>query len=326
MPDEDALSARAAIEKAFAEVPAEVEEAPEVVEEAPAEASVETAEDTRERDELGRFKAKEDAPAEVVAEPVAEAQAVEAPKVEADAPPARFMAEAKAAWATTPPAVKAEINRSFAEMERGLQQHQQTIAPLKQFIDMAGGPGQLAQAAQRYIGIEQMLAQDPLKGLDTIARNLGTDLRTIAAHVMGQPAPDQNAELQQLRQQNQQMAQQLQGVQAEKARTTEQQVTKFAEEHPRFGELSNVIAWTLKTGLAADLPSAYAYAERLNPAPAPVTAQTGTTPTAAPPPQTRGPVSIKGAPSTGSNPGRAAESMSTRDAVARAFSELGGMR
>jgi hypothetical protein len=324
MPDE-VLSARESIEKAFAEVPAEIEavETPEaVVEEAPEEASVETAEDTRARDELGRFKAAE-AAAEAALEPAPLAPVVDAPKVETDAPPARFMAEAKAAWATTPPAVRAEINRSFAEMERGLQLHQQTIAPLKQFIDMAGGSDQLAAAAQRYIGIEQMLAQDPLKGLDTIARNLGTDLRTIAAHVMGQPAPDQNVELQQLRQQNQQMAQQLQGVQAEKTRAAEQQVTKFVEGHPRFGELSNVIAWTLKTGLAADLPSAYEYADRLKPA---LVSPGPPAPTAAPAPQTRGPVSIKGAPSSGSNPGRAAESMSTRDAVARAFSELGGLR
>lgn len=234
--------------------------------------------DDRPRDENGRFVAREtagkpeavedagDRSAAGKQEPAAVPEAAPAPA--AGDVPARFAAEAKAAWAQAAPALRAEVSRAIGELEAGMQRHQAALAPLRSYIDMAGGPEALAQAAQRYVGIEQMLARDPIQGLSVIANNLGTDLRTIAAKVLGQPAPDGSAETGQLRQQLQLAQAELAKFRQEKAQTVTQTVQQFADSHPRFEELSGVIKWALETKLAPDLPSAYEYAERLRPAPA----------------------------------------------------------
>jgi hypothetical protein len=252
--------------------------------------------DARPRDESGRFVAKEKAEPEPAEGPGPQAieaasKTPETPPVDApkgpdgiEEAPARFSPDAKAAWAASPPAIRGEVNRAIRELEQGIQAHQATVAPLKRYIDMAGGAEALAQAAQRYIGIEQQLAADPIKGLGVIANNLGTDLRTIAAHVLGQPAPDYSQEMGQLRQQLQQAHAEVQQYRQEREQRTASVVQDFWAQRPRADELQNEIKWALKTGLAQGateaerLASAYEYAERLRPAPP-------TAAPAAPPPQ-----------------------------------------
>lgn len=271
----------------------------------------EEASDDRPRDEHGRFVAKDKgeepvAPEEAGASSTTGAQEPEAvpdaapPAPAAEEAPARFSAEAKAAWASAPPALRSEVLRAQSELQSGLEQYQAKLAPLKNYIDMAGGPEALAEAAQRYVGIEQMLAADPIKGLSVICNNLGTDLRSVAAHVMGQPAPDGSQEMGQLRQQLAQAQAELQQFRQEKTQTLTQTVQQFADQHPRFDELSREISWALKTGLASTLPEAYEYAERLKPAPqaAPAAAPEGTTQQPQTPPAN---LSVDGGP--GSNPG-----------------------
>jgi hypothetical protein len=323
MPDE-ILSGREAIEKAFAEVTArepeaETVEAPEVDTSEP-----EAAPDGRERDELGRFKPRE--AAEVAEEPEAPVAPAPAP-VEAPEPndiAAQFNdPQARAAWATTPPAIKAEVNRRFSELQSGIERYRSEVEPLRRFDQQAKASGTtLAAALESYTAIEQAIARNPVEGLDLICRNLGTDIRTVAAHIAGQPAPEPNAQVAQMRQQMSAMQRELQAFRAEKASTVEKQVTDFAAEHPRFEELTQEIAWLLKTGGARDLADAYRKADLLNPIPA-AAAQTSAAVSPAPQPQKpSGPVSIKGAPSSGSNPARASESLSSREAVARAFATL----
>jgi hypothetical protein len=317
---DDILSAREALEKAFAESPAEEEAVAEVAAETPEEETPSgiTEPDGRERDEHGRFKAK-DAP-EVAAEP----EAAVAPAPAAPEPTdisAQFSdPKARAAWVATPAEVKAEVSRRFGELQRGIETHRERLEPLRRFDEMARASGTtLDRALANYTHIEQTIARNPMEGLDLICRNMGTDIRTVAAQIMGQPAPEPNAQLHAMHGKMREMEQELHGYRAQAQQTVTNQIQDFAAAHPRFDELSEDIAWLLKTGGARDLEAAYAKADRLNPIP-PAAAQTSAAVASPQEPQKHaGPVSIKGAPSSGSNPARATEILSSRDAVARAF-------
>lgn len=226
---------------------------------------------------------------------------------------------ARAAWAAVPAEVKAEVSRRFGEMESGLRTHQERWEPLKRYDEMARAGGtSLAEALDKYVGIEQALAQNPLQGLDLVCRNLGTDLRTIAAHVMGQPAPEKDAEVGQLRQQLQAMAQELNGYRAEKKQVTEKTVTDFFTAHPRANELATDIAFWVQNGF--DLEAAYKRAEALNPLP---TSPQTAVPTPAAPQTPPANLSISGSPATGSNPAAATPALSGRQATEWAFAQAG---
>lgn len=301
-PERD-IFAEAGITDADFEDEVGTEVAPVEAPEAPAEVAEQS--DSRPRDENGRFVAKEGEKEErAIPETRPEVKAAQTQEQDFGEAPSRFSADARAAWAQAPLPIRAEIGRAITELEKGLQGYQQTVAPLKSYIDMAGGPEALAQAAQRYIGIEQQLAADPIKGLGIIANNLGTDLRTIAAQVLDQPAPENSQEMAQLRHENQQLKNQMQQFQTERMTHTERQVQTFAETAPRFQELTNEIAWALKTGLAqgdtpeARLKNAYEYAERLKPAPQPAAPAAIQQQPQTPPPEN---LSVDGAP--GSTPG-----------------------
>jgi hypothetical protein len=92
------------------------------------------------RDEKGRFKAKEQTAASTEEQKPLEAGADKTKTPVADKvpgghaePPARFSADAKAAWATAPEAVRAETHRALKELSDGLSQYQQVFEPLKPF-------------------------------------------------------------------------------------------------------------------------------------------------------------------------------------------------
>jgi hypothetical protein len=91
--------------------------------------------------------------------------------------------------------------------------------------------------------MENQLRADLIKGLEIICQNVGMSLREVAAKVLGL-FPDQGQSA---------------------AGATHESVA--AAENPRFEELSEDIAFFLKTR-TKDLVEAYTLAERLNPAPA----------------------------------------------------------
>jgi hypothetical protein len=111
----------------------------------------------------------------------------------------------------------------------------------------AKGGTDVRTALSRYVGMENQLRADPLRGLEIICQNVGMSLREVAAKVLGL-TPDQG--------------------QGGAADSTHESVTKFAAEHSRFEELSNDIAFFLETGRTGDISEAYEMAQRLNPAPA----------------------------------------------------------
>lgn len=283
------------------------------------------------RDESGRFAPKTEKEAEEAPEPAAEApQEPEAPAEPekpaepVEAAPERFSADAKAEWAKLPANVRGETLRMQRELESGLEKYRQTVEPLKPFIDMAGDPQRLVGALRNYVGIEQELARDPVAGLDLICRNLGTTLADVAAKVTGQPAPAKDETIARLEAEIRALKGTVGTVQQTFQQTREQEtqraVADFAKNHPRFDELAGDIAQMLKTGFATSLEDAYTKADRLNPvpaAPAPAVA-----PPPPPAPQTRkAGLSIQGAP--GSDPQTRPKSVSTAQAIDRAFGQVG---
>lgn len=317
MTDEIDTPAEAPVETSVVEAPATLDEA------------VDRALDTtfdRDRDELGRFKAKDEATdPEPVEEPVAEIP-------DEFAAPPEWLNAGKDKWGTADQELRKALSARFGEMQQGIQQYRDQMAPFQPFLQSAQASGVDPVAlVNRYVEIDRAFTANPLQGFDMIARSLGTDMRTIAAHILGQPAPEKDAQVTQLQRQNAEQLRELQELrglqqrfQSEQAARVEKTVSDFAAANPRFEELAPAIQGILKAGLAPDLPTAYAYAERLNPAPVPAAA---VVPPAAPPaparnsaPNPKTTLSISGAPTSGSNPGKRGQVMSLDDAISSALS------
>lgn len=257
--------------------------------------------------------------------PQVEAQP-EAPKVEVEPAPSRFVAEAKADWEKTPASVRAEFLRAERNFENGRQKYEATFTPLRPFLEHYGSAENMAQYMNGIASFEQGLRQDPARGVVSILQSLGVDPREVAAQIAGQPAPEKDAVIEGLKAELAGLKQQVgtvhQTFEQQRQQTVTQSVQAFAKAHPRFDELSGDIAQMLKTGFATDLQDAYAKAERLNPAPvlqaAPVQHQQ---PAPQAPAQRRmADLSIDGAPGANPAPGG---SKNNAEAIARALKRVG---
>jgi DNA-binding transcriptional MerR regulator len=259
--------------------------------------------------------------------------------------PSRFSADAKSQWANAPESVRAEITRAVSEMEAGLKQYQDRFAPYADIDKQLQQTGQKFQdVVAHYTGIEKMLAEDPIKGMQQIARNLGTSLEAIAAQVTGK-TPDQQAH--EATQRENALIKKIEGLekrlgtfeqdtQQQRTASVETAIMEFAAkpEHARFDELSTDILAFMNSHLADEVASAqrtgkfetvlakaYEMAERLNPAanpqpdptPQPEAAQT----------RKKGKLSPSGAPNGGSNPASRTVPPSAGDAVRNAFKQVG---
>ncbi len=243
-------------------------------------------------------------------------------------PPARFSPDAKAAWAQAPVPVQAEIKRAITELETGLRQKDEILAPLKPYFDLAQQHNvKVHDALGNYVRMEQMLAKDPRAGLTAIAENFGWTLDQMLAFVSDKPAakgqPDQRDQTivslqRELAALKSQVGTVNQTLEQQRVGEVMKQVESFAAQHPRFAELENDILRLLQTGYAADLETAYQFAERLNPAPQPAAAAAPV-----PAPHTRPARSVTGAPNAGSTPGARPPSSNRREALGNALAQVG---
>jgi hypothetical protein len=203
-------------------------------------------------------------------------------------PPVRMAEHGKRDWADTPESVRGEVHRvqnEFAKAYKYYKDDYEAFKPVKQFHKMAQEHGTtLEKALTNYVSMEQKLRADPVGGLDVIVSNLNLrsadgqklGLRDIAYHILSQ-TPDQ---LKQIQQGNAQSAanQQIGALHQEivdlkntlKQMHTQQQFTytrsavdQYADSHPRFDELGDLIEAELKLGF--DLETAYRRAELLRP-------------------------------------------------------------
>lgn len=308
-----------AFEAAFADAPAEE-----------ARVTAEPVAKDDNRDETGRFKAKDAAPdAEQTPDTVEAAK----PETLASDVPSRFSPDAKAEWAKTPVPVQAEVKRAFTELENGLREYQTKYEPLKPFEEMAKQAGTtIPVALERYVSIDQGLtSQNPaekLGALEAVFKAAGISPQQYAAYVTNQPADQvalqQDNVIRELRNELATLKQEVQGVSTTIKGQSEAkqmaQIDAFASENPRFDELADDIALLLQMGKASDLQSAYTMADRLNPSAA--------APAPQPKPDTKAQtlkasLSVTGAPASGSNPANRMPPSSARNAVDSAFARLG---
>jgi hypothetical protein len=203
-------------------------------------------------------------------------------------PPPRMAEHAKREWANAPESVRGEVHRMHQEFGAAFQRHRadaEAFAPIRQFHQMAQQHGTtLERALNNYVSMETKLRADPIGGLDVIVNNLNLrtpegqklTFRDIAYHVLSQ-SPEQ---LKMLQQGNAQTAashqigalhQEIAGLKNHLAQMhtqqqfvyTRSQVDQFADSHPRFDELGDLIEQELKFGF--DLETAYRRAELFRP-------------------------------------------------------------
>ena len=261
-------------------------------------------------------------------------------------PVPRMAEHAKRDWAAAPESVRGEVHRMHGEFSKAAQRWHgiaEAYKPIEPFMHMARQGGTtLQQALTNYVGIEKKLQADPIAGLDLIVHNLGLKdprtgqplgLRDIAYHVLSS-TPEQLKQVQQGNAQTaaqhqigalynevrglKQTLQQWQGQQQFAQRRSA--VDNFADSHPRFDELGDLIEGELRLGF--DIETAYRRAELLRPAAR--AAQTGN-PSAQTRPTDR---SIHGAPdvapSNGASRPTKKSSPTARDAVKNAMARMNG--
>lgn len=260
----------------------------------------------------------------------------------------RMTDRAKAEWGSTPESVRADVHRMHQEFDGAYRRYRtdhETMNGIRNFEQMAAQHGTtLQRALTNYVGMEHKLRTDVVGGLDTIVNNLNLrapdgrkiTLQDIAHHILTR-TPDQQKLMQsqnvQMAQshQLQQMAERQAGLEnqlarmqhVEQFRHTRGAVDQYAEDHPRFDELADLIENEIKFGF--DLDTAYRRAELLRPARAAQTRNGNGTAA-----QTRASDrSISGAPdggtsSNGASRGKGGKPVGRRTAIQNAIKRVNG--
>ena len=254
---------------------------------------------------------------------------------------------AKAEWAATPRNVRSDVHRMHKEFSEAFLRYQddhKTMNTIRHYAQMAREHGTtLQRALDNYTTMEKKLRSDPFGGFDVITHNLNLrspdgqkltfrDLawaylnQTPEQHKLTQNENAQTAQSHQIGQLHQvvnTLAQGIQEMQYERKFThTRSAVDRYADTHPRFDELGDLIEQELKLGF--DVDTAYRRANLLRPATAaqtraPTTAQTRT----AEPDR-----SIHGAPASSSSNGAQRRNgkppPGRREAIANAIKRVNG--
>src|SRR6185312_5779330 len=202
----------------------------------------------------------------------------------AEPAPKRFAKAAQDRWAEAPEEVRSEVARMEKELVAGFEKHRAAAtrdAELSDFHEMATKGGTtVKEALSKYVGMENALRNEATrdKGIEAIFANVGISPREWAAKLLGQ-APDavataHDTKVASLEAEIAELKKGFGTIQQERTQaktdSTTEAVQKFAADpaHSRFDELSEDIAFFLKTRCPGDLAKAYELAERLNPAPA----------------------------------------------------------
>jgi len=295
----------------------------------------------------GRFAPRQDAQQRAQQPPQPGQQRQQLP---VDAPyraaPPRMTDRAKQEWHTTPESVRGDVHRMHAEFAKAYDRYRgdhEVMKTIRPFHEMAQQHGTtLERALQNYTSMENKLRQDVVGGLDIIVNNLNLrtqdgrklTLQDVAWHILNQ-SPEQsklvqtqnatNAQAQQIGQLHQMVNTLAQGIgqlhYERKFTHTRSALDQYADKHPRFDELGDLIENEIKLGF--DLDTAYRRAELLRPATR--AAQTRTSTTSA---QTRTPDrSIHGGPDAGPSNGtsrRHEKPVGRREAIANAMKRVNG--
>lgn len=275
-------------EEPAAEAPEEAE-----AEEAPAEPT-----ETRARDEKGRFAAKvaEAVDGEPPAEeaPAAEAAPAEAAPVAEEGqgeplpvrPPPGWSPAAKVAFEALPPEVKTAVAQREVEINKGFAKLAE-YKPIEQYAEMAKRNGTtLDYALQQYTGIENLLKQDFVAGIDRLCQNSRIDPVSLAQAILARSgsAPqtaagnqDQGHQtppvagiepiMQELNQLKSYIANQQQIQAQQQQAEVQSSIQQFAADpqHVFFENVRPQMAQLMQTGTASTLKEAYDAACWMNP-------------------------------------------------------------
>lgn len=305
-----------------------------------------------ERDETGRFKAKEGVESGSEASKAAD---ISQQATTTHEPPKRFRDEAKKDWANAPETVRSEIHRTITELEKGYEKHKasaERYEAVRQYDETARANGRdLSQSLAEVVKFETAMKTDPIGALNHALAIAGPKLKDgrpltvndIVTHLAGQSADERVQAAQKREQELLGHISKLEAhINGERLKAeVPKMVDEFAKEHPRFDELSDAIAVLIETGTAKDLPTAYKIAETFKPATTSGahTAETTGAQTAAgvtgahttedatlkaqEAAAAKAATSVKGAPGAGSTPARKPQSNSVRESLKRALQQAG---
>jgi hypothetical protein len=224
----------------------------------------EKAADGRERGPDGKFIAKQP---ETVQDTPDQPLKVETPQ-ESIRPPASWTPASKAKFATLDPDIQKEILKRETDVEKGFRERslrEKAYEPLEQLIaprraQWAAQGMDEASAIKTLLAAQDLLEQDPRKGLEFLARSYGVSLNTAQPHQgqprQAQPAPDSHPEIAALKQQLQVLQTQIQTAQTAPIVS---QIEAFQNDPANlyFENVRDDMAVLLNNGKASDLKEAY---------------------------------------------------------------------
>lgn len=217
--------------------------------------------------------------------------------------PKRWSEQTQQEWHATPESVRGAVYNMAREFQGAYAKYKadhDTMEELRPYHDLAAKQNtSLRKAFDNYYGMELKLREDMIGGLDVIVQNCARSqglvgrhggpltLRDVCEHVISM-TPEQHQMTQQrnlqqsseqrLGQVQQQVEQQNQVLNQilyqQKYTYTRSQVDQFAETHPRFDELADLVKSELDLGFT--LEQAYVRADRLRPSDGTHAAQTRT--------------------------------------------------
>lgn len=155
--------------------------------------------DTRARGADGKFTSKEAAPEKAAATdpkspPPGDTTkaSTEQPSTAAGAPPVSWAADAKAGWASLPPAIQtavlkreAEVSAGFRQKSEDVRRYEQTLTPIAQESQRRGISTE--EGIQRLISGNQFLEQQPAQAILWLAQKNGIDLAELASNPPAAP-------------------------------------------------------------------------------------------------------------------------------------------
>ena len=217
--------------------------------------------------------------------------------------PKRWSEQTQQEWHATPESVRGAVYNMAREFQGAYQKYKadhDAMEELRPYHDLATKQGtSMRKAFDNYYGMELKLREDLVGGLDVIVQNVARSqgltgphggpltLHDVAYHIatmspeqhqLTQQRNLQQSSEQRLGQVQQQVEQQNQVLNQilyqQKYTYTRSQVDQFAETHPRFDELSDLVKSELDLGFS--LEQAYDRADRLRPSDGTHAAQTRT--------------------------------------------------
>lgn len=225
------------------------------------------------RDEQGRFKAKEVSDATEATEVVEDAgaapeladtsaEAVIEPETVLDAP-ASWSATAKANWAGLPRELQDEVLKREGDWQkadgeratqlRGYEPIDAAIAPVRQHLQLNGvEPGQYVA---QLVAADQYLRTNPQEAMQWIAQQYGIDLSETQQQAEIDPALAPF--VQKINALESHLTQFATNQQQQEITRTTAEIDAFAKDHPHFEEVRQHMGGLIQTGAAADMSTAY---------------------------------------------------------------------